>query len=303
MVIILGGSGIAAAWTEREVIWGQLHGTLTLPEGAERVPAALILSGSGPVDRNGNFPNGNNGSLKLLAHALAERHIATLRIDKGGIGESRAAALQEDRLRFDTYVDDAIGWLKLLHDQPRVDAVYLVGHSEGALVATLAAQKADVAGVVLLAGAGEPAGKIIRRQLAANGLPISLQKRSDEILASLEHDQHVTDIPPELASLYRPSVQNYLISWLPLDPARELAKLSCPILIVQGTSDLQISMDDAKRLAAASPAARLVAVERMNHVLKSSPPDRQGNILSYNSPDLPLAAPLVPAIANFIGAP
>jgi len=165
------------------------------------------------------------------------------------------------------------------------------------------AQKADVAGVVLLAGAGEPAGKLIRRQLAASGLPISLRNRSDEILASLEHGQHVADIPPELAALYRPSVQNYLISWLPLDPIRELAKLSCPILIVQGTSDLQISMDDAKRLAAASPAARLVAVERMNHVLKSSPPERQENLLSYNNPELPLADPLVPAIADFIGAP
>ncbi|WWV85259.1 alpha/beta fold hydrolase (plasmid) [Agrobacterium tumefaciens] len=303
MAIFLGGSNIAAAWTEREVVSGQLHGTLTLPKGAGQVSAALILPGSGPVDRNGNLPNGNNDSLKLVAHAFAERHIATLRIDKRGIGDSAAAALQEDDLRFDTYVDDAIGWLKVLQDEPRVDAIYLVGHSEGALVATLVAQKADVAGVVLLAGAGEPAGKLIGRQLTASELPISLKNRSDEILASLIHGQHVADIPPELAALYRPSVQNYLISWLPLDPVRELAKLSCPILIVQGTADLQISMDDAKRLAAASPTTRLVAVEGMNHVLKSTPLERSENLLSYNNPDLPLADALVPAIADFIGAP
>lgn len=303
MAIILGGSEVAAAWTEREVVSGQLHGTLTLPEGAGQVPAALILPGSGPVDRDGNIPNGNNESLKLLAHALAERHIATLRIDKRGIGESRTAALREDDLRFETYVDDAIGWIKLLQDERRVEAIYLIGHSEGALVATLVAQKVDVAGVVLLAGAGEPAGKLIGRQLAASGMASALKTRSDEILASLEHSQRVADIPPELAALYRPSVQNYLISWLPLDPVRELAKLSCPILIVQGTADLQISMDDAKRLTAASPTARLVAVEGMNHVLKSSPPERKENLLSYNNPDLPFSGPLVPAITDFIGAP
>ncbi|NTI46554.1 alpha/beta hydrolase [Agrobacterium rhizogenes] len=303
VTIILGGPDIAAAWTEREVVLGQLHGTLTLPEGAGQVPVALILPGSGPVDRNGNLPNGNNESLKLLAHGLAERHIATLRIDKRGIGESHAAALRENDLRFERYVDDAIDWIKLLEDENRVEEIYLIGHSEGALVATLVAQKEEVAGVVLLAGAGEPAGKLIGRQLAASGLSSPLKNSSDEILASLERGQHVADIPPELAALYRPSVQDYLMSWLPLDPARELAKLSCPILIVQGTYDLQISMDDAKRLAAASPTARLVAVEGMNHVLKSSSPERRENLHSYNNPDLPLADPLVPAIANFIGTP
>ncbi|WP_132279736.1 alpha/beta fold hydrolase [Neorhizobium sp. JUb45] len=303
MAIILGGSDIAAAWTQRELVSGQLHGTLTLPEGEGQVPAALILPGSGPVDRDGNLPNGKNESLKLIAHALAARHIATLRIDKRGIGESREAAPREDDLRFGTYVDDAINWIKLLQDESRVEAIYLIGHSEGALVATLVAQEVEVAGVVLLAGAGEPAGKLIGRQLAASGLASTLKNRSDEILASLEDGQHVADIPPELAALYRRSVQNYLTSWLPLDPVRELAKLSCPILIVQGTSDLQISMDDAKLLAAASPTARLVAVEGMNHVLKSSPPGRRENLLSYNNPDLPLADHLVPAIADFIGAP
>lgn len=301
--IILGGPDIASAWTEREAVSGQLHGTLTFPEDAEQVTAVLILPGSGPVDRNGNFPNGNNESLKLLAHALAERHIATLRIDKRGIGESRAAAPRENDLRFDTYVDDAIGWIKLLRDESRVEAIYLIGHSEGALVATLAAQKVDVAGVVLLAGTGEPAGKLIGRQLAASGLASPLKNRSNEILGSLERGQRVPHIPPELAAIYRPSVQNYLMSWLPLDPVRELARLSCPILVVQGTADLQTTTNDAKRLVAASPVARLVTVEGMNHVLKYSPPSRRENLLSYNNPDLPLADALVPAIADFIGAP
>jgi pimeloyl-ACP methyl ester carboxylesterase len=303
MAITSSGSDIAAAWTEHEVVSGQLHGTLTRPDAAKQIPAALILSGSGPVDRNGNFPGGNNDSLKLLAHALAERHIATLRIDKRGVGASRMAVLREDDLCFATYVDDAIDWLKLLRGEDGVGAIYLIGHSEGALVATLVAEKQDVAGVVLLAGAGEPVGRLLARQPAASELSTALKKSSDEILASLQKGQPVANIPPELATLYRPSVQNYLISWLRLDPAGELAKLSCPVLVVQGTVDLQVFMEDAKRLAAASPAAKLVAIEGMNHVLKISPPERRENLLSYNDQNLSVANPLVSAIADFIGTP
>ncbi|HYP56919.1 MAG TPA: alpha/beta fold hydrolase [Beijerinckia sp.] len=301
VVIFSGGSDIAGAWAERELISGPLHGTLTLPDGMGQVPTALIIPGSGPVNRDGNFPNGRNQSLKLLAHGLAERGIATLRTEKRGIGESRAGILREDELRIDTFVDDAIGWVTLLQNERQVGRIYLIGHSEGALIATLAAQRVKVAGVVLLAGAGEPAGKLIRRQLSASGLPSALQNRSDEILNSLEQGKHVADIPHELLVLYRQSVQNYLLSWLPLDPAGELAKLSCPMLIVQGTSDLQISMDDAKRLKATSPAAKFVAVDGMNHVLKSAPMDRSENLRTYNEPDLPLADGLVPAIADFFG--
>ncbi|TDR90469.1 alpha/beta hydrolase [Enterovirga rhinocerotis] len=293
-------SACAAAWTERGVASGGLHGVLTLPDVEARGSGVLILAGSGPVDRDGNLPGLMNNSLKFLAHALAERGIVSLRVDKRGVGSSAAAGGREEDLRFGTFVDDAAAWSAVLKREGRVERLVLLGHSEGALVATLVAQRIRPAGLVLLAGAGEPASAVIERQLKAAGAPERLQERSREIVRSLMRGEAVTDVPAELAPLYRSSVQNYLMSWLPLDPARELARTDCPILIVQGTSDLQVSVEDARRLHAARPSSRLEIVETMNHVLKDAPSERATNLATYRDPDRPLSSPLVPAIERFV---
>ena len=290
----------AGAWTERDVNRSGLFGTLTLPETPNPVRAALILAGSGPTDRNGNNPAGSNDSLKLLARGLAAEGIASLRVDKRGVGVSAGAATREDDLRIDTYVADAIAWLEFLRGELPQSRLFVIGHSEGALIGTLAARRADVAGLVLLAGAGESADRIIARQLAAAGVPQGLQTESGRIAERLRSGQPVTDVPNDLLSLYRPSVQNYLMSWLALDPAAELARVRGAVLILQGTTDLQILPDDARRLASARPDAKLVFIDGMNHVLKEAPLDRRANLNTYIKSDLPLAPELLPAIADFI---
>src|SRR5581483_6442935 len=186
----------ALAFTEQDLTNGTLHGTLTLPDGDAAVPAVLILPGSGPVDRNGNLPGMQNDSLKLLAEGLAAQGIASLRIDKRGIGASRNGAVDERTLRFETYVTDATVWLSLLQAQPRAARVFLLGHSEGALVATLVAERAKVSGLVLMAGAGAPAAEIIARQLADSGAPPELQAASKGIAATLLRGETVANIPP-----------------------------------------------------------------------------------------------------------
>jgi pimeloyl-ACP methyl ester carboxylesterase len=290
----------ADAWTERDVDRSGLYGTLTLPETPNPVRAALILAGSGPTDRNGNNPAGSNDSLKLLAHGLAAEGIASLRVDKRGVGASAGAATREDDLRIDTYVTDAVTWLEVLRGELAQSRLFVIGHSEGALIGMLAARRADVAGLVLLAGAGESADRIIARQLAAGGVPEGLQTESRRIAERLRAGQLVTDVPPDLLSLYRPSVQNYLMSWLRLDPATELARVRGAVLIVQGTTDLQILPEDARRLASARSDAKLVLIDGMNHVLKEAPLDRRANLNTYIKSDLPLAPELLPAIAEFI---
>ncbi len=290
----------AHAIEERAVEVNGLHGTLILPEGEAWVPAALILAGSGPVDRDGNMPGMRNDSLRLLAEELAVQGIATLRADKRGVAESAPAVPREEDLRFGTYVDDAVSWLSWLSEQTRVDRVFLIGHSEGALVATLAERSMPVSGVMLLAGAGQPAGMIIERQLAAAGAPAALQAASQRIARSLEAGEKVTDVPEPLLPLYRASVQDYLISWFRLDPAQSLSEVSAPVMIVQGTTDLQVSMDDFMRLKGARPGARTLVVEGMNHDLKNAPGDRNANLATYLDPALPLAPALVPALAAFI---
>ncbi len=300
------GMTMADTWTERTVsIDGgpaPLRGTLTMPAGTDAVDAVLIHPGSGPVDRDGNnFLIGDNNSLSLLARSLADRGIASLRIDKRGIGESAKAAPDERDLRFDIYADDAVQWLDFLEVQPRIRRLFLIGHSEGALVATLAAQRKPVSGVILIAGTGRSVPALLREQFAVN-LPTSLQTPAATILQKLERGETVAGVPAALAAEFRPSIQPYLISLFGYDPAAELAKLHIPTQIVQGTRDIQVSTDDAERLAAARGDARLVIVEDMSHVLKIAPADRAGNIRLYADPGVPLAPTLVPAIADFIRA-
>jgi len=281
-----------------------LHGTLTVPDGNGRRDAVLIWSGSGPTDRDGNSGFGlKNNSLKMLAHMLGEAGFFALRTDKRGIGESARSAPPEADLRFATYVEDAIRWARFLKDVPAVNRVFLLGHSEGALVATLAARRFAAAGLILLAGAGFPAADILRRQLAAPdiAIPPQLLAETHEIMAALESGRLAPSVSAALDAQYRPSVQPYLISWFRYDPAAEFAKVSVRAVVIQGTNDLQVSMADAERLAGARPGIPLVRIEGMNHVLKIAPKDRAENFATYTKPLLPLAPALAPAVARFLG--
>jgi uncharacterized protein len=276
-----------------------LKGTLMLPDGAGAVPAVLIIAGSGPTDRNGNSPLGITAdTYRLIAQGLAREGIASLRFDKRAVAASVKAAVKEEDLRFETYVNDALSWAAFLQRQPRVSKVFILGHSEGALIGSIAAQKPGFAGFASIAGAGERAGDVLRRQLA--GLPPALLARSRTIIDELETGRTVGDVPKELGALFRPSVQPYLISWFKYDPAAEIAKVSVPVLIVQGTTDIQVTVDDANRLAAAKPDATLLIVQGMNHVLKAAPADRAANVATYSDASLPLKAELMPALVSFV---
>ena len=282
-----------------------LHGTLLTPDGPTRA-AAVILPGSGPTDRDGNSPQFGirAASYRLLAEGLAERGVASIRIDKRGIGESAAAGGAEANLRFTANIDDARAWAAEATAKTGQPCAWLIGHSEGALVALAVAANGDdkVCGLVLLSGAGRPAGVVLREQLAA-GLPEALKTRANEILGELEAGRTVADPPAELAALFRPSVQPYLISWLTLDPARLAAAYDGPIFIGQGTTDLQVTVADAEAIKAAQPRATLVVWDGVNHVLKVAPADRAANVATYMDPALPLAPGVVEAVADFILKP
>jgi pimeloyl-ACP methyl ester carboxylesterase len=280
---------------------GAVAGTLRLPDAGGKAPVVLIVAGSGPTDRDGNSAMipGHNDSLKMLADALAQAGYASVRYDKRGIGASKAAALDESQLRFDTYVDDAAAWIAQLKADPRFTKVAVIGHSEGALIGMLAAERAGAAAYVSLAGVAEGPGAILRKQLAGQ-LPPPLAADNERILASLEQGKPAADVPPALAALYRPSVQPYMISWMRYVPAARIAALRMPVLIVQGTTDIQVGVDQAQALKAAKPEAALVLIPGMNHVLKEVPADPQRQMASYGDPALPLHPQLMPAIVGFL---
>jgi pimeloyl-ACP methyl ester carboxylesterase len=295
-------SAHAAEFSEADVSLktpsGTLSGTETHLAGGQASTIALILAGSGPTDRNGNGPTIHTDTYKMLAAGLAAHGIATLRADKRGIGASAGAMMSEGDLRITTYADDAKAWAADLKKRTGARCVWLIGHSEGALIAELAAQdNPDVCGLALLAGPGRKAGDVLREQLAA--LPDLLKQQAFAAIAELETGRTVASPPPELMALFRPSVQPYLISWLAIDPATLLAKQKAPVLIVQGDTDIQVGISDATLLAAARPDAKLVILPGVNHILKRAPADRAANIATYSEPNLPLAPGVVDTIADF----
>jgi pimeloyl-ACP methyl ester carboxylesterase len=281
---------------------GELFGTLLLPRSDAPVPVVLIIAGSGPTDRDGNNTDGGrNDSMKLLARVLAKHNIASVRYDKRGVAASKAATPDERNLSIEAYVADAAAWGKMLKTDPRLGRLILLGHSEGALVAALAAEQAGAAAVISVAGTGRPVDQVLREQLQYR-LPPPLLQRSEQLIDSLKAGHTDDNVPPALDVVFRPSVQPYLISLLRQDPAAAFGKLQVPALIIQGRNDIQVGVGDAELLHAAKPDAELALIDGMNHVLRIVPNDIERQLASYKDPQLPLASEFSTRILRFIGA-
>jgi pimeloyl-ACP methyl ester carboxylesterase len=306
LAIGIGSQSVAADLREEAVsvpiAIGTLSGTLMLPQGSGPFPVALIIAGSGPTDRNGNSAMGlNTGAYRKLAEGLAAQGIATLRYDKRGIGASTVSQ-SESAVRFDDFVNDALALTAWLERDARFSSVSIIGHSEGSLIGTVAAERdPHVRAFVSLEGAGRNLAVIINEQVHANPAnPPAIVREVESINASLLAGKTVPNTDPQLAPLFRPSVQPFIISEYRYDPAKEIAKLTIPVLIVHGSTDIQVSSTDAQLLAAANGKAQVANIEGMNHILVNAPVDRDANIATYVQADLPLAPTLVPTIAAFI---
>ena len=284
-----------------EVAEGTMDGLLEMPQGEGPFPLMVIIAGSGPTDHDGNSPAlpGKNNSLKMLAEDLAAEGVASIRYDKRGVGVNAGLAGKEEDLRFDHYIDDAAAWVQFAKSDARFSKVGIIGHSEGSLIGMVAATQANADAFISIAGAGRPIDQVIMEQLDAQ-LPANLLEESNTMLEVLKKGEQVETISPELQSLFRPSVQPYLISWLNYDPAEQLKKLQVPVLLVNGNRDIQVPVKDAELLHDAKKDSELLIVNKMNHVLKESPEDREGNIATYGNPDLPLAQDLMDGIIGFL---
>lgn len=305
MLILLASAAIAAAPVTTAVTapgpQGELAGTMI--DGGKDAPLVLIIPGSGPTDRDGNNSIGQSGSYRLLADALGTQGISTVRIDKRGMFGSKAAAADANKVTIADYVTDVRSWVGKLRGGDAGRCVWLLGHSEGALVALAAAQNADgICGVVSVSGSGRRLGDTIRAQLRANPANAPLLAPAMSILDRLEKGTRVpeSDVPAPLAPLFRADVQDYLIDLLAQEPQKLAGALTVPLLVVQGETDLQTSVEDAKLLTAAQPKARLAIVPGVNHVLKVAPADRAANIAAYRDAALPVAPAVVSAIAEFV---
>jgi len=275
-----------------------LRGTLLLPISKVKPAVVLIIAGSGPTDRNGNQFGMANNSLRFLAEELATNGIASLRYDKRGVGFSRSNQA-ESEVVFDDFIEDATIWLTMLKESGNYSKVLVAGHSEGSLIGMVAVQKVSIDGFISIAGSGQRIDRILLEQLSQ--LPEDMLNDAKIIIDSLVAGYQVKRINPMLLSLFRHSVQPYLISWMRIDPAVEIGKLSIPILIAQGTTDIQVTTENAELLANANPLSELVIIEGMNHVLKMVEMDREKNMAAYINPELPISEELISAIVEFVG--
>lgn len=292
---------------------GALKGILTLPSQhvalPDRAPVFVIVPGSGPTDRDGNSPLGITAApYRLLAEALATRGYPSVRIDKRGMFGSASAVSNPNSATITSYGDDLLAWTDAIRrrlpaeDGPR--SVIPIGHSEGGLVALAAmAHLPDAYGLILIASIGRPLDEVIREQLRANPANAPFLAEAETTLAALKRGERVDAgaMHPALRPLFAPEVQGFLIDTMSYDPVALAARVKVPVLVVQGTRDLQVSVADAHNLAGAAPDARLALVPDVNHVLKIvASDDPSANLATYANPDLPIAYEVVDAVTTFV---
>jgi len=304
-VLALTGSAMAAdTQVSVEGPSGVLKGTLSSPDSGPKAPVAIIIPGSGPTDRDGNNPLGVvAASYRLLAEALAAKGVSTIRIDKRGMFGSSAAAADADNIRMGDYAADVRAWGLEARKRASAPCAWLIGHSEGSLVALITAQQPEgICGLVLVAGAGRKLGDILREQLKANPANAPILPQALAAITELEAGRRVdvSSMHPALAALFRLSVQGFLIDQMSHDPATLLARYTGPVLVLQGTTDLQVTMQDAQRLAGARPGITMVTLEGVNHVLKLAPAERAANFATYGNSALPIAPSVVEAVTAFL---
>jgi pimeloyl-ACP methyl ester carboxylesterase len=277
---------------------GNIYGSLKVPEGNNKMPVLLIISGSGPTDRNGNQVSGlTTNTYKMIADSMLKRGIATLRFDKRGIGESVGGMKSEKELVFENYINDAAGFIRMLKSDKRFSKVIVLGHSEGSLIGMVAARTAQADAFISIAGAGDRIDRVIEEQLRSQSPEMAA--KATVLFDSLNKGYSV-EPEADLLYLFRPSVQPYLQSWLKYNPRKEISMLQIPVLIIQGTTDIQVAIQDAQMLKSACPSAKLVLINQMNHVLKQSGFGKQENMSTYNNPELPVKTELINAVDAFV---
>ncbi|MEZ4778786.1 MAG: alpha/beta hydrolase [Flavobacteriaceae bacterium] len=274
-----------------------IDGTILVPETNGKPTLAILIGGSGPTDRNGNQSMMKNNSLRFLAEGLYEKGIATFRYDKRILKQLKEKTLTEEAIRFDDFIKDAKDVIAFFKRSDAFSKIYVIGHSQGSLVGMIAAQNgAD--GFISIAGAGQEIDDVIVDQIALQspGLKDNARTAFDDMRANGIAVRYSLG----LASIFRPQIQPFMISWMKYNPQTEIAKLQIPVLIINGEKDIQVQVAEAEKLKAAFPDAQYEIIPLMNHIFKQIDSDDIDNSKSYNDPSMPVMPELIAIISDFI---
>ena len=273
-----------------------IHGTLLESADSNSV-LSIIISGSGPTDRDGNNISLKSDYLKMLAERLFENGVSSYRYDKRGVGNSIGNIQSGNDIKFIDYINDVVSIINHFKDTKEYKRIVVIGHSEGALIGMIASRLiAD--SFISIAGAGEDYLTLIQRQLSIQ--PPYVKSMSDPVIEKLKNKELVDSVPQLLNSLFNKTVQKYLIDASSYDPKQEISKLDIPALIVQGSNDIQIEIKDAQLLHNAAKKSRLEIIQGMNHVFRQAPENRLLNMQTYGNPELSIDDSLVNLIVDFL---
>lgn len=274
-----------------------INGTLIVPETNSKPPLAIIIADSGPIDRDGNQQMMKNNSLRFLAEGLYKSDIASFRYDKRIVKQMKMHSMDESKVHFGDFIDDAVAILKFFKKDERFSKIYIIGHGEGSLTGMVAAQTgAD--GFISIAGAGQEIDDVIVAQLTeqAPGLADNARTSFDDLRVNgVAHNYS-----PGLASIFRMAIQPFIFSWMQYNPQEEIAKLNIPVLIINGDQDIQVQISESELLKAAKPDASYKIIPGMNHIFKYIEGNALENSKSYNQYNLPVMPELIDTIVKFI---
>lgn len=273
-----------------------IDGTLLIPEQNEANKLAIIIAGSGPTDRNGNQNFLINNSLKKLAEELTNNGIATFRYDKRIVKQIRQGNV-DNNIKFDDFINDASDVITHFKTSNQFSEIFVIGHSQGSLVGMIASQD-KVNGFVSLAGTGQNIGDVIIEQI--NNTAPMLKEDTEQVVSILKAGKTTNDYPLALSSMFSKDIQPFMISWMAYNPTNIINSLNCPVLIVNGTKDLQVSVKEAELLKRANDNSNIVIIEKMNHVLIEIEGDDLENSKSYNESFRKISPTLIENITNFI---
>lgn len=286
-----------STYTKQEIsVNKHIDGTLLTPNNITKPNLAIIIAGSGPTDRDGNQNFLKNNSLKKLAVNLTKKNIATYRYDKRIVKQLKSKNIDKD-IMFDDFVTDAKSIIDYFKNSQNFNKIYVIGHSQGSLVGMLAAKdRAD--GYISLAGAGQSIDQVIIEQI--NKTAPNFTKDTERIFKTLREGKTTTDYPIALSSIFNIEIQKFMINWMQYNPTEVIKSLKMPVLVVNGTKDLQVSENEAKLLQEANEKAILKIIQNMNHVLVTINGDDLENSKSYAETQRPIAEGLIEAITDFI---
>lgn len=269
-----------------------LPGTLTYSEDIS--PLIIWVQGSGNVDRNGNQAGVNIKAnyIKQFRDSINQKGIAFFSYDKRTANPDNIPFMKNTL--FTDFVKDAETVIDYFRTDERFSKIVLLGHSQGSLVAMLAADKVNQ--YISLAGPARSIDEVIIEQTEKNS-PMAL----DTVKAyfkELKTTGTLKYLNPMLQTVFGRRNLPFLVSWMKYNPTDQIKKMTVPVLIINGTKDLQVPVIEAEALHKAKPDSSLVIIENMNHVLKIIEKD-EDNMKSYFLPDFPLSSKLIDEISVF----